>query len=342
MVRYPHGPRGAGAEGFGDWRGDIAASIAGNEIDKLVSGIFKVQDSLINSINARNGIFDGYQQAKLIYSEAVKTFGDKAMTRLEPAISALTGATMAVKVFARQIQTLSELWVVFAEISSKLHAAGLYNDENAVNQTVNQVRRFVTESDAKFAGIPQYNGTKQEIIAAFVAELRMWGVDRNAYGDPRWFGAFIKAADKVVELPGRPTAPGEIASFGVSGLGGLGNPLPMLIVALLWVLAIVAATVTLMYGINKTINALNSEAVTARDLILQRDKEKEQLRMELVRQGKGQAEINAAMAQFDRETRDQVKDIPKSGLLSSLLLPLGIAAGGLVAVFVIPEIVRKL
>lgn len=339
MVRVPYGPHGAGAEGMGDWKSDIASAVAGNELNQLVSGIFKVQDSLVDAINARNQILASYQKAKVLYDDAEKTFGPPMLGFIPnfktiPAQFALAGAVRGVQIFARQIQTLAELGIVFSNISSQLSNANLYQDADSVNQTVRQVNRFVVESDVLFSQVSQYNGTKQKIISAFKNELTLWGVGQTAYGDPRWFAAFVKAADKVVEIPGRPTAPQELGA----GMGSLGNPLPQLIVALLWVVAIVAATVTAMYAINKTISALNSEAETAKALILQRDREKEQYRAQLVSQGTPQPAVDAAMKQFDAETAQQVKDIPKSGILSNLLLYGSLAAGGIVAAIVLPKI----
>lgn len=350
MVRYPYGPRGAGAEGMGDWKGDIAAAVAGNELNQLISGIFNLQNSLVEAINARNQILSGYTRAKAIYDDAEKLFGPPVQTvgfvpvpnfKTLPAQFALASATKGVRVFARQVQTLAELAIVFSKISEQLSAAYLANDANAVDMTVNQVNRFVIESDALFRGVPEYNSTKQKIIAAFKGELTLWGVGQNDYGDPRWFAAFVKAADKVVEIPGRPTAPQELGA-GMSGMNGLGNPMPQLIIALLWVVAIAAATVTAMYAISKTISALNSEAETAKALILQRDREKEAYRAQLAAQGTPAAAITEAMKQFDAETDQQVKAIPKSALLGDILLYGGLAAGGIAAVFILPEILKKL
>jgi hypothetical protein len=329
--------------GMGDWQGDIAAAVAGDELNKLTKAIFGVQDSLVGSIEARNSILSGYQDAKAELASATQAFGPVTSpdSGAYSAQLAFTGAVKAVQVFARQVQTLSELWIIFSQISAALQAGGLTNDSSAVDATTYQLKKFVTESDALFAAVPEYGQTKQAIIQAFKAETALWGVDQNAYADPRWFGAFIKAADKVVELPDRATAPDELASMGVSGMGQLGNPMPLALAALIWTLVIVAGTVTLMYGIMKTLEALNSEAVTARQLILQRDQEKEALRAKLMADGKDQAEITTAMTEFDTETQQQVKAIPKSAL-AGLVLPLAIVGGTVFAAFILPALLKKL
>jgi len=328
--------------GMGDWQGDIAAAVAGDELNKLTSAIFGLNDSITSAIESSNQILAGYRSAKAELASATQKFGPVTSqdSGAYSAALAWTGAIKAVKIFARQAQTLAELGIVFSDISAQLQKAGLAQDADSVSTTLYQLNRFVIGSDALFAAVPEYTGTKQQIIQAFSAELKMWGVSPNAYSDPRWFAAFVKAADKVVPLEGRPSAPGELSNMGV-GMGQLGNPMPMAIVALLWVIAIAAATVTLMYGISKTLDALNSEAITARELILQRDREKEALRLESIRAGKSQTEINDQMREFDMETHRQVGDIPKSPL-AGLLLPIGLAVGGLFAVFVVPKLLEKL
>lgn len=327
--------------GFGDWTGDIALLTAGDQLDQLTKGIFAIQDSLVSAIEARNGILSEYRSAQIALADANRLFGVATSedSGSYDAKMAFTAAAMGVRVFARQIMTLSELQVVFSDISAKLTSAGLTQDADSIDQTTRQINRFVIESDTLFAQVVEYNQAKQAIIGQFKAELSAWSVAQNAYSDPRWFAAYVKAADKVVELPGRPTAPDELGNLGVSGMGDMGI-LPAAVVAVLWVIAIVGATVSIMYTVKKTIEALNSKAETAKALILQRDQEKEALRQQMIEGGSNQAEISAAMNDFDAETTKQVKDIPDSAL-AGLVLPLTIVGGGIFAAFVLPQLLKK-
>jgi len=320
-------------DGLGDFRSALSSMIAEGSLNELLRGIFKVQDLLVSSINSRGEIFEGHSRAQDLYADSAQfgpemipmPFGAGLINPYRiPALQAVESANFGVAAFARQVLTLNQLARIFGGVSSALTEAGLANDANSVDQTLAQMRRFIQESDNLFAGVGIYRDTKAQILQIFEqTELPMWGVSPQAVDDPRWIQAFVKAADKVVELPDVDTS----LPPGVSGLGAL----PVLAAAILWGIGIVAAAVTAMYAIRKIIDALNSKAITARELILQRDREKEALRMKMIESGASPEEIDTAMKAFDEETARQVKSVPDGMGLGTVAL---IGAGLLALAFV--------
>lgn len=289
------------SSGLGDFREAVAGIIAGGDLDKLVQAIYGVQDRLIDAINARPAVIDGYRKAfELADSEMIES------------------ARMGVRIFARQVQTISELNILFMKIAEALSGAGLTNDANGVNQTVVQLRRFETETNQVMSGVPEYSDVKWEILSAFNYELSRLGVSQNDYSNPEWISAYCRASAQVVPFENEPSKP-----WGLSGLFGLGE-LSTLAVAILWGIAIVAAAAVAAMTISKIISALNIRAETQQKLILDRNQQKEQLRLVLHAQGIPQAAIDMMMQQFDTETKKMVDDVPKSNLISDLAVPVGI------------------
>ncbi len=324
--------------GLGDWKGDIALAIAGKDLDKLVSAIMSVQDKMVEAINARPVALDGYRKAKALYDDATRRWGPPSFSvpmpytgsinvpnpRVASALYALNGARQSVEVFARMAQTLSLLDRVFTNISAELTRAGLAQEANNVDMTTRQVKRFLYDSDNAFAAVPEFMAAKGRIMNVAYAEWQAWGVDGGAIGDPRWLQAYLKAADKVVRVPGAEAPP-------AGGVAGMGDPLGPLAFVLISVIGGIVATVVAIHGINKLVGAWNSKAETARVLILQRDREKEEMRKAMAAAGRPQAEIDAAVKAFDENTKQQVKDIPEGrDPFGSIALVLGIGVAAMI------------
>lgn len=301
-----------GLSGLGDFNDAMASMIAGGELSKLTSAIFKIQDELISASSSRAAVLEGFQKAEALYYEAASNdVGD-----LTVFLEAIEGAKLGVRLYARQIQTLTQFEIILSKVSSSLYSAGLTNDSNAVDQTVAQIRRFVSDTDSAFGGIPEYSKTKLSIISAFASELSRAGISRNDYANPAWFSAFGRAASAVVPIENEPSAP--------EGLGGGLGALPLLAVAILYGLAIVAATIVAIVSVRSVIAALNSKAETAGKLILQRSSDREVLRRQLYAQGASEEVIDSTLSKFDEDTKKDLNNIPGSSLLSELLVPIGI------------------
>jgi hypothetical protein len=322
-----------GVSGLGDWKGDIAAAVASGELDQLMSGVRKAQDTLIAAINARGPAITAYQTAKGLFDDATASYGPPFLSsgmgvsvpnvKVFPAAQALTSAAEGMRFFARQVQTLLELEVVLSKISEGLFNAGLRNEEASVNAAITQIRRFTTETDTLLRGIKEYVETKNKVVAAFNKTLASRGIHHTASDDPRWFEAYMDAADQVVPMP-------KEVSGGVAGLGGLGLA-PALIV-LVKVIAIIAATVTAIHAINKITSALNSKAETAREVILQRERDWSRIEADMRSAGKPQSEIDAARKAWEQGTKKSVESIPEpSGIFVALPATLIALAVGAVA-----------
>ena len=315
---------------LGDWQGDIAASIAGGDLDKVTAAIRGLSDQLNSVIAAKNSILNGYLTAKRNYDSAVALFGPPVIPmplvglapnpKIYPFLQALTAAGLGVKLLARKAHMLTKLNLVFGQIAAALLRAGLPTDSASVDGVSRQISRFTADVGTSFSGVPLYAETIRSLNDAADQEWRLWGVDASAQNDPRWLQAYLKAADKSVPLP----------AAGLSGLGEIGNPLAPVFVALIIVIAGVVAAVVAIKTASMAIDALNSKAETARELILAAEERKRQVQVEMVKAGKSKAEIDAAMKKIDDETNVNVKNIPESGLLSSLAVPVGIAVAALV------------
>jgi hypothetical protein len=323
-------------QGIGDWRGDIASMIASDELDKLISAVRKLNDQLIDAITARNGIYSGYMVAKRNLTAARASFGDDFvsgpmgitipnMDTIDAQIAYGT-AVKAVRVFARQTQTLAELQIVFMRIQTALAAVGDTNDADAVAGTLSQMNRFQTETNSMFRGtVPEYQEAVNQLITSFNGELQSWGVSANAYDDPRWLAAFLKAADKVVPIPGRPELPQQALD---AGLGII----PVIAWVIVGVVGVITAGFVLSSMLSKLIPDQNSKAETARQIALAAQQRKAQEEARLRAQGASQATIDAAKASIDEDTHRQIQDIPEPGSpFGFLIIPGAVAAAGLIA-----------
>jgi hypothetical protein len=323
-----------GVSGLSDWKGDIAAAVASGELDQLMSGVNKTQDSLISALNARGPVIESYRKARVLYDDARAKYGSPFIGGMPnvsvfPATEAMSASIEGVKFFARQVQTLFELEVVLSKVSEGLFSAGLPNEEGSVNAAITQIRRFTSETDTLMRSIPEYQQTKLKIIAAFNSELAARRIPAAKSDDPAWFEAYLVAADRVVSVP--------VEAGGMSGLGDLGFA-PALVV-LIKVIAIIAATVVAIHAINKITSALNSKAETARDLILQRERDWTKVESDMRSAGKSQSEINNARNAWESGTAKTIKDIPEpSGIFGAVpamilgVLGIGVAlkVGGVV------------
>jgi hypothetical protein len=333
-----------GVSGMGDtWGGAVASMIAGKELNQLISAISRVQDQLRSTIEVRNGIFNGYVEAKKLLDQARSAYGPDFMPgpfgammpnfRSLPAMMAYGSAVKGVQQLARQIKTFEIFDIVFRSVAGALHKAGLMNDADSVDQTTRQLMRFDIETDSKFANVPEYTSTKTKLLDAFVAELAAWGVSRNAYDDPRYFQAFIKSADRIVPIPGRPNPPAG---------SGLGNPLPVVVVAIIWIVGVVAAALVVMSTINRIIPDQNSKAIAARDTVLQRERDWTKIQSDMISKGASQAQIDTARKSWESGTKAAVETIPEpKSPLGGLILPALIVGGILVTIPIVTGMVTK-
>lgn len=323
------------------WRQALAELIAGNELDVLMRGVRGLNDKLVSVINARNGILSGYLDATKLYGEAVAIGGAPYISMgisnvpnpsVLPSLQALGTAVKGVKFFARDVFLLTMLDRVFAEVASELGKMDLRNDANAVESTLNQIRRFVMETDDKFGFrvVPEYMETKSAILQNAKAEWAHRGVATNAFGDPRWLEGVVAAADQVVPVP-QPSGGSSSSMFttpmGPSLMHGMGA-VTVLVAILLKVLGIVAVTVVAIVAIRRLIPDQNAKAEHAADLLRDYQQQKSREALQMRAQGKSEAEISKRMADIDAEAKRAVDAIPDAPApLGGLFKWLGIAAG---------------
>jgi len=324
-------------DGLGDWKSALSMMIAEGELNRLLSAVFQLNDQLRGLVESRNGIYDGYAVAKKLYDEAVSKAGGAfdyvfgatvPKPEVLPSLQSLATTKIGIEQFARQVSTILQLVKVFNSVAVTLQGAGMTQDSDNVSLTVNQVNKFVYDTDNKFAGVPEYSAMKSKIMSAALAEWKAWGISSDDTSNPWWFQAFIKAAQRVCPVDGDQWPPPGFAGTGMGALTVLAQ-------VILWVVGIIATAVTIMYSISKLIAAMNSKAETAKQLILDRNAQKEQLRAQMVAAGKSQADINAAMAAFDAETKKQVADIPESSIGGTLTMIAALAA----AAFIVPSLI---
>jgi hypothetical protein len=317
--------------GMGDLKSDVAAAIASKELDELMSGVRRVQDALIDAINARPVTLKNYQTAAANYDAARSSYSDGADDALVAAQKAVDASVLGVQFFARQIQTLAELQIVFGQVSAGLMAAGLSNERNAVDQTLSQLGRFIIETDNLFSQVPEYSNTKYAIISAFNRELSSNRVNPNDYSNRGWFQSYMNAVEKVVPLPKGTGVSGLSGLRGFGGMGSLGNPMAPALVALIILVAGVVATVVAIKAINKMAEVFNSKAETARQLVLQRDQNWASMESQMRAQGATEDQIDAARAKWNAQTKSAVDQIPESpsiggsvGIVAGILLAAGV------------------
>lgn len=314
--------------GMGDIKSDVAAAIASKELDELMSGVRKVQDALIDAINARPSTLKNYQTAAANYDAARSSYSDGADDAMVAAQKAVDASVLGVQFFARQVQTLAELQIVFGQVSAGLMAAGLSNERDAVDQTLKQLGRFIIETDNLFSQVPEYSDTKYAIISSFNRELSANRVNPNDYSNRGWFQSYMNAVEKVVPLP---KGTGLSGLTGFRGMGGLGNPMAPALVALIILVAGVVATVVAIKAINKMAEVFNSKAETARQLVLQRDQNWASMEAQMRAQGATEDQIDAARAKWNAQTKTAVDQIPESpsiggsvGIVAGILLAAGV------------------
>lgn len=318
---------------LGDWKSDIASAIASKELDQLVKSIFRVQDYLSDAIAQRNPVAQGYREAKRLLDDSLKIvpayivvgFTQVPNPLLIPQLTAVASAKQGIAYFARQVQTLNEISVVFLNIANILSEKGLKTDAESINTTYRQILKFSTETDAVMRDITYYNDVKMNLIAAFNSELASAGISKTDYGNPGWFQAFLRAADKVVPIPDAAKKEVGLTGFGMGDLGAL----PVLIGALIAVILSVGAVLVALKAVSRLIPDQNSKAETARQLLLKAQERKAAVEMQMRAQGATEDEIKARLSEIDKETEAAVGQIPEpKSPLASLALPAGIIAGG--------------
>lgn len=320
---------------LGDIQSAVAAMIAEKELGELMSSARSLNDSLFKIISDRNEIYKGYIEASSLNS-AIKGMVDKPtitigpVTLPAPAIftgaKAVKTAELGVKQFSKEVVLAQNLSIVFMKVGEALSNSGLKSDADALRGITNQVNRFTGETDQLFRKIPAYSETKRKIIARADSLRSAMGVSLTDYGDARWFQALGQAAEEIV--------PSKEGASGLSGLGdlGLAPVVVLLIKAIISITAIVAATVAIIHAINKAIPDANSKAKTARDLLIAAEERKKAIEIEMRRQGKSEEEISKRMTAIEAETNKTIKEIPEpKSPLTAFLLPVGIAAAGILA-----------
>lgn len=324
--------------GMGDWTQAVSTMLAQDELSELMTAVRAYLDELIGAIRVRNDIHKGYVEAWKIGDETARAFGSTIKVgfvnvpnwKMLPAIHAMKEASRAVKIFARQVQSLVMMDRVFTRISAVLTSVGASSDANAIDQALRQSRRFVVESDDMFSEIPLYRETKNAILMQAQGEWKMWKVPDDAVDDQRWLAAYFVAADKVVPIP-KPPAPRDVRA---AGLGAL----PLLASVLLYALAIMVGGFVIVRTVSQVLPDANSRARTAKELLLRRNEQKEDLRQDLLREGRSDAEVNRAMKAFDDETKRMIQEVPAStDIFSKFALP---AAGALLGMGILAKIFK--
>lgn len=322
-----------GVSGLGDVASSFSAMVAGEEnLDKLRKGVAQAQDAIRKVIETRAPLLAGYRIAEVAYNEIKGKYGPELMgigmvrfpnPNYVPALSALVTAQDAMKQYARQVHQSENLAIVFMRISEALTKAGLKNDANYVDQFTSLSNRFTIETGNLLRGIPAYQGTINSIIEAFKQELSAAGVAPNAYDDPRWYQAYLRAADKVVPLPEAARAGMGEFDEAVSGLGIEPVTISLIIAGIVKLVIVLGLIASVLYALSRLLPDANSKAKTARDLLVQRETDWTKIEAQMRAQGKSQAEIDAARKSWEAGTRKTIEEIPEPesplvGLLSGL------------------------
>lgn len=333
---------------FNDWYGgmfgalvdDVGRWAAARELDALMSSVRKTQDFLIASINLRGPVAKAYDQAKALYDQTVAVAGGAFLQagrvtvpnpQVLPAMIALASAKQGLEFFARQVQTLNELDVVYTQIAQGLHKSGLLAEEDVLNAAHQQILRFTTESDAILRAVPAYQDAKNRIIAYFTAELAAAGIPVTATDDPRWFQSYLLAAEKVVPLPAQAKQEAGMAGAALGDLGAF--PIIGFIVGL--VLS-VGAVVVALRAMERLLPDVNAKAKTAYDQALIVAKQRADEAAQMRAAGRSEAEIAARMAQINKEAEEAIKKLPEpASPLTALLIP---AAAVAAAAFILPKV----
>lgn len=320
--------RGAGA---GDWSAAIAQAIAGKELDRLTASVRDLLGNIADAINYRKAALDAYRRARAELAAATARFGPVSMVLpmggttpnhvVLPFVTAERAAATAVRTLARVAVMFSKLGLVYGKVEEGFRRAGLDTDAGAVSSLTTQLMRFVNDTPGMASDVPLYMDTVRSLNSAFGAELSAWGVSVGAYDDPRWMQAFVKAADKVVPLPQGADA-------------GMGNPLPVLILAIIVVVAGVIAAIGVLKSLSVISETLNSKAIAAKDLLERRLGERAKLEAELRNKGAPESEIRTRLDTFDAGTEAAVKLLPDPTSLfgalglEKILVPAGVVVAG--------------
>lgn len=317
--------------GMGDWGGAVTELIAGGELEKLNSAVRALLDKLIAAINSRAEIVQGYREAKALFADAQAKYGPPMMSvgyaeipnqSVLPAFMAFGTAAKGVQVFAREVQTLGFLDRVFTQVSAALTRAGASNDANSIDQALAQLRRFTMETDNLFFSLaPEYNETKQKILAQAKPQWAALGVAANAYDDPKWMAGYIRAANIVVPIDDQPEPPAAVAE---AGLGAL----PVLGAMLIWVIGIVVAGLVISSAISRILPDTNSKARTAEALLLKYQEQKAREAAEMRAAGYSEEQIKKRMDTIDDEKKRDLDKIPNPPSI------MGWVVGGLAAAVV--------
>lgn len=326
------------------WRQSIAELVAGDELNVLMKGVRDLSGKLTSAINARNSILSDRIEAEKLYQEAIRLGGPPFMAMgfvntpnpmVLPAMKALETARKGVRLYAREVFTLTMLDRVFTRISVELGRQTLTGEANAIDGVLNQIRRFVIETDNRFRVAPEYMETKGEILQAAKSQWAHMGVPANAFDDPRWMEGIMKAADQVIPVPlprsYRPPEISEGIQEGTSMMQGMGS-VTVLVVVLLKVLGIVAATVVAIVAIKRLIPDQNLKAEKTSEILKEYADRKTKIERQMRALGKSEVEISRRMEEIDSEAQRAVKGIPDApspfgGILKTAGVVLGVVAG---------------
>lgn len=329
--------RPARRPGMGDWGSAVTELIAQDELGRLNSAVRALIDKLIAAINSRAEVLSGYQEAAALFKDAQAQFGAPMINAgyalipnpaVLPSYTAFGVAVKGVQVFAREVQTLGFLDRVFTQVSASLTRAGLANDANSIDQALAQIRRFNLETDNMFfRAVPEYNQTKQQILAQAKAEWAALGVAANAYDDPKWMAGYIRAANAVVPVEDQPGPPEAVAQAGLGELTLLGS-------LLIWVIGIVVAGLVISSTLSRILPDVNAKARTAEKLALAYQQQRADVAAQMRADGKSEDEIKQTMREISAEEEEAYRKIPESPSWFNWKWVVGIVAalgGGYVA-----------
>lgn len=321
----------SGIGGMGDVAASFAGLIASKELDKVVSALHKLGDAQRANIEIRSIVGPGYREARDIGADAIRRFGPPVFPdgtvneKLIPAMAAASTATLAMKFFTRQLNQMRQMVLVYLRISTAFGNAGLKNERDMVETTILPIDRFIGETRSLFDGYPDFKQTWRALEDAAWNERAAAGVAQDAVDDPRWFAAYVKAADSVVPMPKSMTGMSD---------SGMGIAAALIVEAILLVVGLIGALIVINNAVSKMMPDANFKAKAAADLITQRERDWSTIEMQMRSQGKSQTEIDAARKSWQAGTAHSVGTLPSPpSVFDTLLGPLGIAAAAVVAYF---------
>lgn len=296
----------------------VAQALADKELDKLTSAARKTLDAVISTIPQVPKIREGYFETKRAFEYAASKFGPPVFpngqinTLVFPLYANFKTAVKAVEKTAKVVSNLMAVAQVYTGVMRVLEEQGLKTDADSLWMAVQQINRFVLTTDNAFKDVPEYQATKnkiRDVVASRSSGLQPY--------DPAWLDVQVKAAGEVV--------PDESPS---SGLGG-----PM--AAIVPVIIAVISAITIIKVASSVVEVVGGKSRQVYLSYQEHEKRKAETAERMKREGKSSSEIQATLSKMDEEQKKRVEDMlraPSGVDLTTILVGLGVAAGGLILI----------